>query len=111
MLLSWQVPRTGNPGINVWGRLAVYLSSSLLLSAVHPCGLPWACRTGSPGTAFQLDPRLPAPTPPNPAHRLSLPAAPLGFMAFSLATCLYMTSQAGITEASTQVRPSAWGQL
>ncbi|KAL4449387.1 hypothetical protein ABPG77_007031 [Micractinium sp. CCAP 211/92] len=28
--------------------------------------------------------------------------APLGFMAFSLATCLYMTSQAGLTEASTQ---------
>ncbi|KAI3426480.1 hypothetical protein D9Q98_008846 [Chlorella vulgaris] len=28
--------------------------------------------------------------------------APLGFMAFGLTTCLYMTSQAGLTEASTQ---------
>lgn len=37
-------------------------------------------------------------TPPPPT-----PAAPLGLLAFSLATCLFMTQQAGITESSTQV--------
>lgn len=41
-----------------------------------------------------------------PGKRRSPPplvAAPLGFMAFALATCLYMTSQAGLTESATQV--------
>lgn len=87
------------PGVTFW---SYCLALPWMLWGARPAQI---CQT----RYSQFDSLLPPGLLPPPAptlttlHCLSCPAAPLGFFAFALATCLYMTSQAGLTEASTQV--------